>query len=506
MEAQPSYGRPEHRFMIAVTVMSATILTAIDSTIANVALPHMQGSLSATQDQMAWALTSYIIASAVMTPLSGWLADRFGRRPLFLYSVIGFTLASVLCGMAQSLPQVVAFRLLQGLCGASLFPMSQAVLFDIYPMSEAGRAMAIWGIGVGVGPMLGPIIGGWLTDNFSWRWVFYVNVPVGALAILGILAYLPDTRPARKPFDFFGYSMLAIFVGTLQLLLDRGPRKDWFNALEIQAEAVVVALSFHLFAVHTLTASRPFIRLSLFKDRNYVSGTIIGFMIGMVIFSVMSLLAPFLQDLMHYSVLQAGYLLSSRSVGTSISMLVVGRLMAWIDARLLIAVGLGLAAYALWQMTQYNLLMDQWSVVWPGLVMGFGLGSAMVPSTAMAFATLARAEFNEGTALYALVRNLGNSLGISVMQGLLVHNMQTAHASLAAHITPYSRSVPGLTGGLAPRSIEWLNAQVTTQAALIAYIDDFKFLFVAVLLLMPLLLFVRRPSGAGGQNTEVAVE
>jgi DHA2 family multidrug resistance protein len=510
MEAPPAatgYGRQEHRGMIALTVMSATILTALDTTIANVALPHMQGNLSATQDQMTWTLTSYIIAGAVMTPLSGWLADRFGRKPVFLYSVIGFTIASALCGMAQSLPQVVAFRLLQGLCGASLFPMSQAVLFDIYPREQAGRAMAIWGMGVGLGPMLGPVIGGWLTDNYSWRWAFYVNVPVGLLAVFGVLAYLPDTRHTRKPFDFFGYAMLALFVGTLQMLLDRGPMKDWFDSAEIRAEAVVAALALYLFIVHTWTANRPFIRLALFKDRNYLSGNVMNFLIGMVMLAVMSLLAPFLQGLMHYSVLQSGYLLSSRSIGTMVSMLLVGRMMVGrVDARMLIAIGLGLTAFSLWQMTQYNLLMGPWSIVMPGLIMGFGLGSAMIPSTTITFATLTPGTLNEATALYALVRNLGNSVGISLVQGLLVHNMQTAHASLAAHVTPYSRTLPQMAGATGIKAAELLNQQVTIQAALIAYIDDFKFLLVAILITMPLLLLVRRPGQIGTGVTNTLVE
>jgi DHA2 family multidrug resistance protein len=492
--------------MIALTVMSATILTAIDTTIANVALPHMQGSLSATQDQMTWALTSYIIAGAVMTPLTGWLADRFGRKPLFLYSVIGFTIASALCGMAQSLPQVVACRLLQGLCGASLFPMSQAVLFDIYPPAQAGRAMAIWGMGVGLGPMLGPVIGGWLTDNYSWRWVFYVNVPIGALAVFGVLAYLPDTRHTRKSFDFFGYAMLALFVGTLQMVLDRGPRKDWFDSAEIRLEAVLAALALYLFTVHTMTANRPFIRLALFKDRNYLSGNVMNFLMGMVMLAVMSLLAPFLQGLMHYSVLQAGYLMSSRSIGTMVSMLLVGRLVGRIDARLLIATGLGLTAFSLWQMTQYSLLMDRWPIMLPGLIMGFGLGSAMVPSTTITFATLAPAEFNEATALYALVRNLGNSVGISLVQALLLHNMQVAHASLAAHITRYSRALPHLADATGTKATELLNQQVTVQAALVAYIDDFKFLLVAILMTLPLLLFVRSPGLVKTGVTNVVVE
>jgi DHA2 family multidrug resistance protein len=500
------YGLREHRGMIALTVMSATILTALDTTIANVALPHMQGSLSATQDQMTWALTSYIIAGAIMTPLAGWIADRFGRKPLFLYSVIGFTVASALCGMAQTLPQVVLFRLLQGLCGASLFPMSQAVLFDIYPPAQAGRAMAIWGMGVGLGPMLGPVIGGWLTDNYNWRWVFYVNVPIGVLATFGVLAYLPDTRHARKSFDFFGYAMLVLFVGALQMVLDRGPLKDWFDSAEIEIEALLGALALYLFVVHTLTAERPFIRLSLFEDRNYVSGNVMSFLMGMVMLAVMSLLAPFLQGLMHYSVLQSGYLLSSRSIGTMVSMLIVGRLVGWVDARLLIAIGLGLTAFSLWQMTQYSLVMDTWPIMLSGLIMGFGLGAAMVPSTTLAFATLAPGERNEGTALYALIRNLGNAVGISVVQGLLVHNMQVAHASLAAHITPFSRALPNLAGATGMKAAVMLNQQVTMQAALIAYIDDFKFLLIAILFTVPLLLFVRRPGQTEATVPSVGVE
>jgi MFS transporter, DHA2 family, multidrug resistance protein len=485
--------------------MSATILTAVDTTIANVALPHMQGSLSATQDQMTWTLTSYIIASAVMTPLSGWIADRFGRKPLFLYSVIGFTIASALCGMAQSLPQVVAFRLLQGLCGASLFPMSQAVLFDIYPPAQAGRAMAIWGMGVGLGPMLGPILGGWLTDNYSWRWVFYVNIPIGVLAILGVLAYLPDTPHKRKSFDFFGYAMLTLFVGSLQLMLDRGPIKDWFNSAEIRIEAGLAVLSLYLFTVHTLTGKKPFIQLALFKDRNYSSGNVMSFLLGMVMLAVMSLLAPFLQGLMHYSVLQAGSLMSLRSIGTMISMLVVGRMVGRVDTRLLIAIGCGLTAFSLWQMTHYNLQMDRWPIMLPGLIMGFGLGSAMVPATTLAFTTLAPRLINEATAFYALVRNLGNSVGISLVQGLLVHNMQVAHASLATHITPYDRTLTHLGGAAGVKAAEMLNQQVTMQAALIAYIDDFKFLLTAILLTLPLLLFVQGKVQQRG-TTEVAVE
>src|SRR5579862_6355790 len=245
--------------MITVTIMLASILQALDNTIANVALPRMQGSLSATQDQMTWVLTSYIVAAAILTPLTGWLADRYGRKPLFLVSIIGFTLASALCGLAESLGQIVLFRVLQGAFGAALIPMSQAVLFDTYPPAQHGRAMALWGIGVVLGPTLGPMLGGWLTDNYSWRWVFYINVPFGILAVLGVLAYFPDTRHEKKHFDFLGFALLALFVGTLQVLLDRGSIKDWFNSTEIKIDALIVALTLYLFVVHTLTAPRPFV-------------------------------------------------------------------------------------------------------------------------------------------------------------------------------------------------------------------------------------------------------
>ena len=368
-----------HRGAITVTVMLASILQALDNTIANVALPHMQGSLSATQDQMTWVLTSYIVAAAIMTPLTGWLADRYGRKPLFLVSIIGFTLASALCGAAQSLGQIVAFRVLQGMFGAALIPMSQAVLFDTYPPAQHGRAMAMWGIGVVLGPTLGPMLGGWLTDDYSWRWVFYINVPFGILAVLGVLAYFPDTRHQKKSFDFIGFALLALFVGTLQLMLDRGSIKDWFNSTEIQIDAVVVALALYLFVVHTLTAPRPFVRLAIYRDRNFLTGSVLIFVIGIVLFATLALLPPLLQELLGYSVLQSGLVTAPAGLGTWIAMFMVGRLVGRIDSRLIIGTGLALTAFSLWQMTQFSLLMDMSPVVWSGMIRGFGMGIVYVP-------------------------------------------------------------------------------------------------------------------------------
>jgi DHA2 family multidrug resistance protein len=498
-------GVPTHRGMITLTVMLASVLQSLDNTIANVALPHMQSSLSATQDQMTWVQTSYIVAAAIMTPLCGWLADRFGRKSLFLASITCFTVASVLCGMAQSLDQIVLFRVLQGLSGAALTPMSQAVLFDIYPREQHGRAMALWALGVVMGPTLGPLLGGWLTDTYSWRWVFYINVPFGIVAVLGVLKYFPDTTHARKSFDFFGFSLLSIAVGALQLFLDRGPTKDWFGSTEIRLEAAIAALGFYLFTVHTLTTPRPFIRFAMYKDRNFLSGNILIFVIGVVIFAVLALLPPLLQDLMGYSVLQSGFATAPRGLGTAIAMLLAGRIVGRIDARWIIGIGLMLAALSLWQMSHLSMLMDVTPLVWSGLIQGFGLGIAYVPMAALTFATLQADLRNEGAALFNLVRSLGSSIGISTVQGLFVRNTQIVHASLARHITSWAlaQHSPGPYAGA--EAMVALNREVTAQASMIAYLDDFHFMLILTLASMLTLLVVRKSGGTGAGST-VAVE
>jgi DHA2 family multidrug resistance protein len=497
---------PTHRGMITLTVMLASILQTLDNTIANVALPRMQGSLSATQDQMTWVLTSYIVAAAIMTPLTGWLADRFGRKPLFMVSITGFSVASVLCGMAQSLDQIVLFRALQGLCGAALTPMSQAVLFDIYPRAQHGRAMALWALVVVLGPTLGPLIGGWLTDTYSWRWVFYINVPFGILAAFGVLRYFPDTAHTRKSFDFFGFSLLSIAVGALQLSLDRGPIKDWFGSSEIRFEAAIAALGFYLFTVHTLTTPRPFIRFSMYKDRNFLSGNILIFVIGTVLFAVLALLPPLLQGLMGYSVLQSGLVTAPRGVGTMISMLLAGRIVGRIDARWIIGSGLMLAALSLWRMSHLSMLMDAMPIVWSGVIQGFGLGIAYVPMTALTFATLSPDLRNEGAALFNLVRSLGSSIGISTVQGLLVRNTQVVHAALARHVTSWtlSQHAPGPYVGA--QNLAALNREVTAQASMIAYLDDFQFMLILTLLSMLTLLLVRKSADTGAGSIQVAAE
>jgi DHA2 family multidrug resistance protein len=474
---------------VTVAVMLASILQALDTTIANVALPHIRGSLSATSEQMGWVLTSYIVCAAIMTPLAGWLSSRYGRKKVLVFSIAGFTATSALCGMAMSLGQLVLFRALQGLCGAALIPLSQAVLLDINPPEHHGRATAIWGMGVLIGPIIGPVLGGWLTDNYDWRWIFYINVPFGVLSVLGVQAYLRESPLRTSPFDFFGFATLSIAVGSLQIMLDRGELLDWFGSREIWIEMIVAATSFYLFTVHTLTAKHPFVSPMLFKDWNFSAGNIFIFVVGVVLFATLALLPPLMQDLMNYPVTTTGLVTSSRGVGAFITMAVVGRLVGKVDVRILICAGLLAVAVSLWMMCGMSLQMDAKLVGWAGFVQGVGTGFAYVPLAAASFATLDPQLRSEGTAIFNLLRNIGSSIGIAVVQALLVSNTQIMHAQLAEHISAYG----GHAAGLSPtdsRGLAALNGMVTQQAQMIAYNNDFKALLVLTIVVLPLLLLL----------------
>ena len=325
--------------------MTATIMQALDTTIANVALPYMQGSLSASQDQINWVLTSYIVAAAIMTAPVGWIADRFGRKRLFIICSAGFTIASVLCGLAQDIYQMVLFRLLQGVFGAALVPLSQAVMLDSYPLHERAKAMAILGMGVMMGPIMGPTLGAWLTETYSWHWVFLVNVPFGIFTVLGLIIFMDETRKDRElRFDWFGFAALAIGIGALQLALDRGEQVGWLNSNEIIAEFIISAVGFYYFFAHSLTTAEPFIQFDLFKDQNFVGGCIFMAVMAVVLFSTMALVSPFLQHVIGHPVITAGMMLSSRGFGTFIAMMMVRRLMRYVEARTLIMIGLGITA------------------------------------------------------------------------------------------------------------------------------------------------------------------
>jgi DHA2 family multidrug resistance protein len=377
----PALNRP----MITVSIMLATVMQTLDSTIANVALPHMQGSLSASQDQIAWVLTAYIVASAIATPLTGWMVDRFGQKTIFLASVIGFTIASALCGLAESLTQIVAARLLQGVFGAALVPMSQMVLMDINPPEKQGAAMAVWGMGVMVGPVLGPTLGGWLTDSYNWRWVFFINIPVGALATYGIWRYIrPAPATRRMSFDAFGFTSLSLAIGALQLLLDRGQQNDWFSATETWIESVALVVALTYFIAHTaLTrADQSFFDYRLLKNGNYMSGLLFIFIVGLVLYATRALTPTMLEDLLDYPVATTGLVTAPAGLGTMFAMLIAGRIIGKVDVRLILFGGFSITVVALWQMTHYSLDLSQNDIIWPGVIQGIGLGFVFVPLSA----------------------------------------------------------------------------------------------------------------------------
>jgi DHA2 family multidrug resistance protein len=499
------------RTLITASVMLGTIMQLLDTTIANVALPRIQGSLSATQDQIAWVLTSYIVAAAVMIPLSGWLSVRFGRKRVYLYSIAGFTVASMLCGLSQSLSQMVLARLLQGACGAALVPTSQAVLLDINPPERLARAMAIWVTGVSVAPIVAPAFGGWLTDNYNWRWVFYINLPFGVLAYFGSLAFLPETTIKRSPFDFFGFATVSLAIGALQVTLDRGQLKDWFSSPEICIEAAVCAAALYLFVVHMMTTRKTrFLEPALFRDQNFMAACVIMFTVGLTMFAALALLPTLLQDLLNYPTVTTGLVTAPRGIGMFLATFVVARLAKLIDARWIVGMGLVLTAFSGWQMTQFDLQMDEATVMWSGIAQGCGTSLVFVPLAGVAFATLSPLLRNEGTALFSLARNLGSSVGISVVETMLTRNTQTVHASLAEHVTPFSAIMRAQMAGGAPgiRSLSALNAQVTEQAAMIAYNDDFKLMMWLTLAAVPLVLLLRKGGRAGGNShsPQVAAE
>jgi DHA2 family multidrug resistance protein len=497
-----------HRGMITVSIMLATIMQALDTTIANVALPHMQGSLQASQDQITWVLTSYIVASAIALPLTGWLCAQWGRRKVFIVSVIGFTIASALCGLAGSLFGIVAARLLQGIFGAALVPLSQAVLLDINPPQKVGQAMAIWGAGIMVGPILGPMLGGWLTENLDWRWVFFINLPVGMFALYGIWRYLPENKPKALPLDMFGLVSLSVAIGLLQMFLDRGELLDWFDSWEIKLEAAGALVAFAFFAVHTATVrGTSFVDRELLKDRNFVTGCAFGFVVGIVLYGTMALLPTFLQTLMAYPVIYTGIVTAPRGIGTMLAMIAVGRLVGKVDLRLIMATGFALTAIALWQMTHITLQMDSNLIVWSGFIQGLGIGFTFVPLSAAAFATLAPRLRNDGTPFYSLIRNIGGAVGISIVQALLTRGAAQQHAQLATLVAPGNLGLADLPAAMNPATqagLAALNMEVTRQASLIAYINDFWIMMAVTVLVIPLLVVMRTPKRQGtGQAADV---
>ncbi len=488
---------PPHRLLVTICTILATLMQSLDSTIANVALPYMQGTMSASQEEINWVLTSYIVAAAIMTAPTGFLAARFGRTRLFVTAVIGFTVASALCGLAQTLGQIVVFRVLQGMFGAALVPLSQSVMYELYPPEQRARAMGLWTMGVMMGPICGPILGGWLTENYSWRWVFYINVPFGVLTAIGLLIFLKESLQSRAAkLDWLGFGALSLAIGSFQMMLDRGETLDWFSSGEIILEACIAGLCFYIFLVQFFLAPRPFLSPKLFADRNFTVGALLYAIMGLIMYASLALLAPYLQTLMDYPVLTAGVVLAPRGAGLMVAALICGRVIGKVNARLLVGAGFLIGAYALHQMTLWTPDIAQSSVVFAGFVQGLSIGFLAIPINIIAFATLPAAIRTEATSIYSLMRNLGSAIGISVTGALLQTNTQVNHAILAADVNPFNRALQAGTAAHfwnpeSLRGVVMLNEEVTRQAAIIAYIDDFKLMLVLAIVVTPLLFLTR---------------
>ena len=488
----------KNRIPITGALMLATLMNTLDSTIANVALPHIQGSVSAAQDQVTWVLTSYIIATAIMLPLSGWLAEKIGRKRMFMLSIGGFTVASMLCGIATSLPEIVVFRVLQGLAGACVMPLSQTVMLDLFPMAMVPRVMSIWSAAIMLGPIAGPSLGGWLTESLSWRWVFYINLPIGIAALAVMQIFMSDDPGGRhRPFDFLGFGTLTLFVGSFQLMLDRGPSQDWFDSNEINIYALVCGTSLFLFVLQTMTAKYPFFPRELAKDGNFVSGIIFSLFVGMLLFSTTAVLPSFMQNLLGYSSLQSGNASLTRGLGSLCSFILVPTLISRVGAKPTLVAGVMLSVMSLLLMASFNLTMTAGPIMSSGFVQGLGTGLMFAPLSSLSFATLSRTLRPDGTILSNMARSLGSSIGISMVQATLVRQSAMDFSRLSEHVTAGN---PALFSAL-PRSIpaestlglQMLKSQVARQSAMQAYDFVFAWMALMLLLLLPLIAILKRP-------------
>jgi len=490
---------PPHRALITLCVMTGNLMQALDASIANVSLPYMQGTLSTSADEITWVLTSYVIAAAIMTAPVGWLAVRYGRKNLHVACMTGFVMASMLCGAADTLGEMVGFRILQGICGAALVPLSQATMLDIYPLERRAQAMAIFGIGVNLGPIIGPTLGGYLTEVYNWRYVFYVNLPFGILATIGLIIFMPKSPPRTElKFDWTGFAVLAIGVGALQLLLDRGQEQDWFSAREIIIEAVLAALGFYLFIVHMFTAKRPFLPPALFRDRNFVGGAGMVFFTATLLLASSALMAPYLETLAGYPVATAGWAIAPRGVGTAIGMELASVLSDKVDHRKVMAVGLIVLGGALYTMSTWTPDVSQRDMMVTLLLQGFGFGFVFNPMTVISFVTLPAAMRGHGTSLQALCRNIGQAIGVSVTSLMLVRGTQASHADIVATITPFDRVLQA--GNATSRWLDpatrqgaaVLDQMANHQAQIIAYNSDFRLMALVAIPALLLLLVMRR--------------
>jgi DHA2 family multidrug resistance protein len=514
--SSPSQARPDiNPWLIAVAVMSSTFMEVLDTTVVNVSLPHIAGNLSASTDEATWTLTSYLVANAIILPMTGWLAGRFGRKRLLLLAVTGFTIASFFCGLAPSLPILIIFRVIQGACGGGLQPLSQAILLESFPPEKRGQAMAFWALGIVVAPMLGPVLGGWLTDNYSWRWVFYINVPIGVLAILLTQAFVwdpPYLRRERTGIDYWGIGLLTVGMGCLQVMLDKGQEEDWFSSHFIVALAVLAVIGLGGLIIRELKATHPVIDLSVFKYRSYAVGTFLMTIVGFVLYGSTVLLPLLMQELLGYTATHAGVTNLPRGMASFLFMPVVGILVGKVDSRKLLAVGLIATAGAMFALSFFSLDVGFWNFWWPLMLQGAGLGLIFVPLTTVTNDPVPRERMGNATSIFNLMRNVGASIGISSVETLQFRHLQAHINYLGQHVNNASlqtqRTLAGLRELFASKGADPVTAtqqshialwgMLQRQAAILSYNDVFRFLGWMFLLLLPLLLLMEKPRGGKG--------
>jgi len=495
---------PANRPILIVGAMAAMLMQVLDTTIANVALPHMQATLSATTDTITWVLTSYVLATAIALPAAGWMVDKLGIRTVFVGSVVGFTLASVLCGSAQTLPQMVFFRVVQGVAGAFLAPLAQTTLLDVSSAKERPRMMILFSQGVLIGPILGPLLGGYITESYSWRWVFFINVPIGAITALVLFAMLPKQKGRARSFDKRGWLVLAVGLGAFQLMLDRGPSQDWFDSAEIVAYAVMSASAAWMAIVHLVTKQDSIFPRDLFRDANLVLCAAMTFVLGIMLMSVMALLPGLLQSLQGYTAVDTGWLMTPRGFGMLISMTLAGKLIQSLDPRISVGAGLAITGYSMWMMKSWALVMPASDIFIAGLVQGCGFALMFMPLQILAFATLPGKFRTDATSLLNLVRNIGQSIGLAVCTVLLSRNIQINHAEIGSRVTHSSLPVDPAQldrfGNMGEAAMRTLDGMVTQQAAMIAYLNDFYLMAWVSWAAIPLLLFARPPKRGKAQT------
>jgi DHA2 family multidrug resistance protein len=501
-------------WLIAVSVMFATFMEVLDTTVVNVSLPHIAGSLSASIDEATWALTSYLVANAIILPMTGWLASMFGRKRLLMLSVIGFTASSFLCGLAPTLSTLILFRVMQGATGGALQPLSQAVLLEAFPPQDRGKAMGFWGLGIVVAPILGPVLGGWLTDTYSWRWVFYINIPVGIASLVMTQLYIfdpPYLRSEKRSIDYWGIGMLAVGIGALQIVLDKGQQEDWFSSSLITTLAVLSAGCIIALIIHELTTESPVIDLRVFKARSYAVGVFLMTVVGFVLYGSMVLLPIMLQTLLGYPPLQAGIAMAPRGLGSFFMMPLTGLMTGRFDARKLLAIGLMTGGGTLIWLSRLNLQAGYWDVFWPQLIQGAGMALLFVPLTTVSMDPIPRERMGNATSLFNLMRNIGGSVGIAVTGTLLARHSQTTTSTLGSNVTMYDQASQSMFGQLragfmaagtdavtaTERAYGALFGMVQRQATMVSFVGLFQLLGVMFLALLPLVLIMRKPKGGG---------